>query len=231
MTRHVYLFNLMWRYAMKNRALLSLSLTLGLLLVAGCNLGQNAALEAGVSPAPVSPAPRVAKVSREIILVPLGDFPESKVQALVKYYRDKFNLNVKTVPPLAIKPSAFDKRRKQLIAEQALEDMQWGYPRLSGDPRAVMIGLTNVDMFIRKYDWRFTFSWRQYGRFAVVSDARMSLGSPRPSQDKIESRLRKMVTKDIGIMYYDRQPSDDPRSVMYDRIGGLKELDFMGEDF
>jgi hypothetical protein len=79
MTRHVYLFTLMWRHAMKNRTLLSLSLTLSLLLVAGCNLGQNAALEAEGSP-----APRAAKVSKEIILVPLGDFPELKVQALVK---------------------------------------------------------------------------------------------------------------------------------------------------
>jgi predicted Zn-dependent protease len=161
------------------------------------------------------------------VSVPLTFYAPSSV----KYYRDKFNLKVKSVPPLKIKPSALDPRRKQLIAEQALEDMQWGYPRLSGDPRAVMIGLTNLDMFIRKYDWQFTFSWRQYGRFAVVSDARMSLRFPRPSQDKIDSRLRKMVTKNIGITYYDRQPSNDPRSVMYDRIGGLEELDYMGEDF
>jgi predicted Zn-dependent protease len=211
---------------MKNRTLLTLSLTICLMLTLGCDMRSGKAGEAATPP-----APRAAKVSKEIILVPLGDFQDSKVQALVNYYRDKFNLKVKTVPPLKIKPSAFDPRRKQLIAEEALEDMQWGYPRLSGDPRAVMIGLTNEDMYIRKYDWQFTFSWRQYGRFAVVSEARMGLGSPRPGQDKIESRLRKMVTKNIGVMYYDRQPSDDPRSVMYDRIGGLEELDFMGEDF
>jgi hypothetical protein len=40
-----------------------------------------------------------------------------------------------------------------------------------------------------------------------------------------------MVTKNIGIMYFKLQQSDDPRSVLYKNIGGISELDAMGEEF
>ena len=94
-----------------------------------------------------------------------------------------------------------------------------------------MIGLTNVDMFIRKRTWQFTFSWREEGRFAVVSNARMNLRPSSVTPEKLHSRLRKMVTKNIGIMYFDLQESDDPKSVLYGGIAGLEELDNMGEEF
>lgn len=211
---------------MNIKTVLLFTLTVCLLSLSGCNYNRSEVGEAGTRP-----APRKTKVSKEIILVPLGDFPDSKVQALVNYYSEKYKLRVKTVPPIKINPAVIDPQRRQMVAEDALEMMQWGYPRLSGDPRAVMIGLTNVDMYIRQYNWQFTFSWRQYGRFAVVSDARMSLGAPRVSEDKINARLRKMVTKNIGIMYYDLEQSENPRSVLYRDIGGLEELDYMGEEF
>lgn len=207
---------------MNIKTVLLLTLAVCLLSLSGCDRHRG---ETG--DAVTLPAARATKVSKEIILVPLGDFPDAKVQALVNYYREKHGLKVKTVPPLRIDPAVMDPRRRQMIAEEALEMMQWGYPRLSGDPRAVMIGLTDVDMYIRRSEWRFTFSWRQYGRFAVVSDARMSIGGA----DKSDARLRKMVTKNIGIMYYGLEPSEDPRSVLYRYVGGLDELDFMGEEF
>lgn len=211
---------------MNIKTVLLFTLTVCLLSLSGCNYNRSE-----VGDAETQPAARGKKVSKEIVLVPLGDFPDSKVQELVNYYREKFNLKVKTVPPLKINPAVIDPKRRQMVAEDALEMMQWGYPRLSGDPRAVMIGLTNVDMYIRRSDWQFTFSWRQYERFAIVSDARMSLGTPPVSEDKINARLRKMVTKNIGIMYYDLEQSEDPRSVLYRYIGGLEELDYMGEEF
>ena len=40
-----------------------------------------------------------------------------------------------------------------------------------------------------------------------------------------------MVTKSIGILYYGLRPSDDPRSVLYKSVGGISELDYMGEEF
>jgi hypothetical protein len=44
-------------------------------------------------------------------------------------------------------------------------------------------------------------------------------------------RLRKVVTKDIGIMYFGKTPNSNPRSVLYDGILGIEELDHATEDF
>jgi len=44
-------------------------------------------------------------------------------------------------------------------------------------------------------------------------------------------RLRKVVTKDIGIFYYGLSQSDNPRSVLYNGILGIQELDAVGEEF
>jgi hypothetical protein len=45
------------------------------------------------------------------------------------------------------------------------------------------------------------------------------------------SRLRKIVTKDIGILYYGMAQNQDPHSVLYSEIVGIEELDEAGEDF
>lgn len=40
-----------------------------------------------------------------------------------------------------------------------------------------------------------------------------------------------MLTKSIGILYFNLKPTDNPRSVLYSNVLGLEELDAMGEDF
>jgi hypothetical protein len=59
----------------------------------------------------------------------------------------------------------------------------------------------------------------------------MNLGGPMISEEKAKARLRKMVTKNIGILYYRLPQSNDPRSVLYKNVGGVSELDNMGEEF
>jgi hypothetical protein len=43
--------------------------------------------------------------------------------------------------------------------------------------------------------------------------------------------VHKMVMKDIGILYYQMPPNNNPKSVLYNSIDGLEELDVMDEDF
>jgi hypothetical protein len=40
-----------------------------------------------------------------------------------------------------------------------------------------------------------------------------------------------MVAKNIGVIYYGLPVSDNPRSVLYAKIGGVDELDVMTEYF
>lgn len=166
--------------------------------------------------------------SGKIYFVPLGDFSPAKVEVLVAYYRDKYGISAETLPAVPIDPSAVNSERQQLIAESAIELIKAANPDLVKDPEALLIGLTSEDMYISQYNWQFTFSWRQEGRYAVVSDARMSIGSRGVPPT---SRLRKMVTKNIGVLYYRLPQSDDPRSVLYKNVGGVEELDYMGEEF
>jgi hypothetical protein len=51
------------------------------------------------------------------------------------------------------------------------------------------------------------------------------------TEDQIRTRLRKMVTKNVGVLYFHLPQSDDPRSVLYRNVGGIRDLDYMGEEF
>ena len=183
-------------------------------------------------------APRAKFVPREtknlrgtgkVYFAPLGDFPASETKKLVSYYQSKYGLAIETLPHIPLDPKLTNSERSQLTAESVIEWIKTKHAALVNNPEAILIGLTTEDMYIARYDWQFSFGWRQEGRYAVISKARMSLGEP--SADQAHSRLRKMVTKNIGIMYFKLQQSDDPRSVLYKDIGGISELDAMGEEF
>jgi predicted Zn-dependent protease len=171
--------------------------------------------------------------SEKIYFVPFGHFPAATVKELVSFYRSKYGLHIQTLPNVRIAQAALNPERNQLIAEQAIEIMKQAYPHLKNDRQAILIGLTTLDMYIARYDWNFSFSFRERGRFAVVSSGRMNLpvGKKPASHKLMLMRLRKMVTKNVGILYYHLPQSDNPRSVLYRNVGGIRELDYMGEDF
>ena len=155
----------------------------------------------------------------------MGDFPSSTTEDLIAHYQSKYGLSVETLPNLPLNSSVVDTDRQQLIAEAVIPLMKSAYPDLTSTPEVIIIGLTTEDMYIAQYSWQFTFSWRQEGKYAVVSNARMSLGAPLISEEQVKARLREMVTKNIGILYYRLPQSNDPRSVLYKDIGGISELD------
>jgi predicted Zn-dependent protease len=124
--------------------------------------------------------------------------------------------------------------RRQLVAEKLIASVRHALPKLANDPNAFLIGFTTTDMYPVGENWRFAFGWRVTElRAAVVSTARMDLHYPgEPLEDaRPEIRLRKMVTKDIGILYYGLAQSSNSRSVLYNSILGIEELDAVGEQF
>lgn len=173
------------------------------------------------------------KGSGKIYFVPLGDFPSTTVQELVSFYRKEYGIQIEVLRNVKLTPAAINAKRQQLIAEQAIEIMKQANPDLKNDQEAILIGLTNKDMYIARYDWQFSFSFREQGKYAVVSSGRMNLPVvKKPASEKlILTRLRKMVTKNVGILYYRLPQSDNPRSVLYRYVGGIQELDYMRERF
>ena len=173
----------------------------------------------------------VAPPGRTVHLAPLGDFPSSQLRELADFYAERYGLQVHVLPPTLIPGPARDTARNQVVAEGVIEGLRAAYPE-AGDPARVIIAVTSEDLRIRgRPDWVWAFGLRTEGHLAVLSTARMG-PVPGPFGDRLEAaRLRKMVTKYIGALYYGLPESADPRSVIYGPILGVRDLDAMGEDY
>ena len=173
--------------------------------------------------------------SGKIFFIPITDFPVSELQPLADYYRSKYGLEIEVKPNLRVTSTQYDSNRQQFIAEELVALMRRTYPALDEAGKAVLVGVIGEDMYIRKMNWHYAFAYRRDDdRAAVVSSARMNYGFLslwQASKETQESRLRKMITKNIGVLYYHLPLSNNPKSVMYGRVGGPQELDRMGEDF
>jgi predicted Zn-dependent protease len=179
-------------------------------------------------PAQEATGPRGA---RKIYFVPLAQFPESDLEPLVAYCQDRFHIKVNVLHAVPIPTAALDRDRRQLIAEELIAAMQRALPDLAPDPDAVLIGFTSADMYSQSQSLQFVFGWRSDS--AVVSTARLNLHYPgEPAKGaRPEVRLRKIVVKDIGMLYYGLPQSDNPASVLYSAITGIEELDKLTESF
>ncbi len=195
-----------------------------------------------------------------VYFVPLGDFPLNTLRQLASEYRRKYGLKVRLLAALPLPKSALDRERnRELVkllkklnpptleqmkragvdleqgsyrAEELITFMQTGHPEHAVESNAVMIGFTNRDIYrVAAPNTAFYFASRSpETRTAVVSSARMKLLGGMQSRRLFESRLRKMTTKQIGLLYYDFSLSNDPRSVLYADVRGLEDLDRIGED-
>lgn len=179
---------------------------------------------------------QAAKVKRlhgegTIYFIPLHNFPKSTLQDLAAYYKKKYKLNVKIVPAVKLERSVADMQRRQLIAEEVVKLMRRKQSALAGNPHNILIALTKLDMYPRSEGWRYSFQSGE-DNIAIISSARMDPTSygARPNPALTKKRLRKMITKRIGAMYFHLPYSDDPHNVMYKSIMGLEDLDNVGED-
>jgi len=170
----------------------------------------------------------------KLYFAPIGSAPMDQIYDLVEHYQTKFNVHVQVLPKMDVGEPIFDSGRNQFIAEDLIQSMLRSYPNVARDESAVIIGITGQDMYPRGEDWQFCFGWRTPKlRAAVVSTARMDLHYPgEPGfEATVTKRLRKVVTKDIGILYYRKSVNGNPKSVLYSGILGIQELDQVSEDF
>jgi YD repeat-containing protein len=166
-------------------------------------------------------------------LVPLGDVRSVEAHDLPPYYANALGLSVELLAPLPLEPRAFDHARAQFSAPELVATMKRRLPALANDPTAVLIGLTDADIYIPDKNWRFAFSYREDERFAVVASARLTpfLHRLLPRESLLRSRVRKMVSKNIGLLVYRLPLSDDPTSLLYGQILGVDDLDLVQERF
>lgn len=169
-----------------------------------------------------------------VYFVPIGPFPADELDPLVEYYRQKYSLEITVLRSVRLDDTSRDPARQQFVAEKLISAIRTGLPKLGKDPKVILIGFTSEDMFTASQNWQFTPGWRDpRTRTAVVSTARLHLPSDDQAfaADIASTRLRKIVTKDIGIMYYGLTPNGDPKSVLYKQIAGVEQLDQAGDEF
>jgi predicted Zn-dependent protease len=165
----------------------------------------------------------------ELYFVGIGDLRPGLLDELVDYFGHRFGIRIGTLSPLMSDPVTFDATRRQTVADELIAAVRRRYPGVVRQERTRIIAVTPNDMYMRAMtnEWTFTFSLRSPDKHsAVVSYARMdplNLGMP-PSESTLRTRLRKMVMKNIGIMFFGLGASDNPRSVMYGNILGVDDL-------
>jgi predicted Zn-dependent protease len=167
-----------------------------------------------------------------VYLVPIEDFPVDRANAIAEHFRATFGVAIEVAPAVEWPEDAYVERRRQMNSARMLTRLESIY----GTPEShdVAIGLTTRDMFNPEVNWSYVFSYRGDNRVAVVSPARMDrgcMGLVQADDDRIMARLRKMVGKNIGILYFGLGMSADPASMLYANIGGPQELDAMSELF
>jgi len=169
----------------------------------------------------------------QLYFVPLSNFSVASLTKLADSMKQKIGIDVIVTQPVPFALATVDKRRQQVIAEEAISLMKLRYPEIASNPNAIVIGLTDEDLFIRGEDDQYAFCYRMLSRFAVVSSARMDPANFGGSGNELltEARMRKMLLKNIGILYYRLPMNHDPKSVLFEDVDEVADLDKMGEDF
>jgi predicted Zn-dependent protease len=169
----------------------------------------------------------------QIMFVPIGDFPPASLQAVANYYQETLGVKILLSGPIPIEEGMLDRRRGQLIGQELINHLRWRFPEPTKNLRLMMIGFTREDMYIRDKDWRFAFAYRENGRFAAISTARMdpvNFGL-LPNDGVLVRRLIKMTSKQIGLYFYRLPERQEKTSVLFSPILGVDDLDEVAMDF
>lgn len=179
---------------------------------------------------PVNPADvRGIRPGKRVQLVGLDDVRTERLEQVAQELRTTHRAPI-SVATARVASAAYDAHRRQLNAASILDALERTYPARE----SVVIAVTDRDMYIPAYGWRYAFSFRSRGRLAIVSTARMErgcLGLFAANEQRQRARLRKMIGKNLGVLYFGLPLSQDPRSLMYAHVGGPQELDVMSEVF
>ena len=180
----------------------------------------------------ISMATECQGVGQHVCLAPLGKVSSALVEHVVAYFQEEYRIEIHVLPPVALPEGLVDDDREQIEAVTLAEYMGEVFPEESSDSQAVLIGLTPVDLYLNTEDWRSAF-WATSDTInkGVVSSFRMNPETfgMDPDEGLLYTRVRKVVTRIIGTLYYRLPESADPRSVLYDNVLSVDDLDRMGE--
>ena len=179
--------------------------------------------------APVHDGPVAATAqlrgSGRIYLVRMGPHDEPySLDEFAAWLKSKYGVDVQVLPATPLPKTAWDESRKQYVAELLYEQLKREHSDLAADPSAYLIGFTDADMYSVNAYWEFSFTQRDHRRAAIISAARMQDSPAEPRTDNsaatlhLHQRLRRILLKDVAILYWKLPLNNDPTSLLHDPL-------------
>lgn len=165
-----------------------------------------------------------------LYLLPLGLEAAEDAIGLARDLQDVLGLTAEPLPAVNLDTRYWNEQRLQWNAGGLLRQIAADQAKIGVRPNAVVIGVTASDLYIPGVSWQFAFAYRATGPFGVVSSARLSLPTPEHPTTTEElrlSRLRKVLVRQVGLLYYGLPLNRDPHSVLHQDLLGVDELDTM----
>ena len=128
-------------------------------------------------------------------------------------------------------PSLWIPERNQLNADKCFDFMKLQHPEIAGDPSSLLLAVTSTDLYIPALGWRYAENSRMDSRYAIISSARLHpplLGLWNP--EWLNARVQKLLTKNIGILYFDLPMSADYTSLLSSGVLSGIQIDEMAGD-
>jgi hypothetical protein len=158
------------------------------------------------------------------------------IEEIASRYRATGIAEVVVEPPLEVEERWIDRGRHQIAGEDIARAAR---KRYGAKENALVVVVTDREMFLREVEWRYAFATRDPG-VAVVSIARMdpvfpllspSTYDPAPNECRATVRARafRMITRQIVLGACSAETVDDPRSARRRSVMGLSDLDAIGE--
>jgi len=164
-----------------------------------------------------------------VYFAPMGGFPASVLERLESEVEKTWGLEATVVDEVDIERSAIPAGNSQLDAFDLVSQVRRAY--ILPSERAAVLGFLTQDVRAYASGDFWNFGAVDPRGYAVISTARMdplSFGQP-PDQDLLMERLRKMTARYIGLTYFQLPYSGDPRSVLFQDIRSLPDLDRLTE--
>jgi YD repeat-containing protein len=169
--------------------------------------------------------------TKKVYLVPVGLDDTETLQWAPAFYKSKLDIDVSLLPATPVDSKIFESDRDQINANKCVKFLAEKYPEIARDPSAVLIAVTSADMYLPGFVYsNFVENSREEGRYAVVSSARLH---PFPLLEKLNpewlaSRLEKILTKNVVLLYFDLPMSTDYTSLLSGGVLSGLEIDRMG---
>ena len=169
--------------------------------------------------------------AKHVYFVPIGLDEGESLEWAPAYYRARLGVDVVVLPPVPLDPKLMDPERNQLNADKCFDFMRQQHPEIAGDPSSLLIAVTSTDLYIPALGWSYAENSRWDSRYAIISSARLHpplLGLWNP--EWLNSRVQKLLTKNIGILYFDLPMSADYTSLLSSGVLSGIQIDEMAGD-